>query len=49
MKKESNGDENPDNFKRKKKFLLATAHVVLSAGMIAPINVVNADEIYYEN
>ena len=33
----------------KKKFLLEAALVVLSAGMIAPINVVNADEIYYEN
>ena len=33
----------------KKKFLLVAALVVLSAGMIAPINVVNADEIYYEN
>ena len=33
----------------KKKFLLAAALVGLSAGMLAPTNVVNADEIYYEN
>ena len=49
MKKESNGDENPDNFKRKKKFLLEAALVGLSVGMLAPTNVVNEDEIYYEN
>ena len=33
----------------KKKFLLAAALVGLSAVTLAPTNVVNADEIYYEN
>ena len=33
----------------KKKFLLAAALVGLSAATLAPTNVVNADEIYYEN
>ncbi len=33
----------------KKKFLLAAALVGLSAVALAPTNVVNADEIYYEN
>ena len=33
----------------KKKFLLAAALVGLSAAALAPTNVVNADEIYYEN
>ena len=32
----------------KKKFLLAAALVGLSAVALAPTNVVNADEIYYE-
>ncbi len=33
----------------KKKFLLAAALVGISAATLAPTNVVNADEIYYEN
>lgn len=33
----------------KKKFLLVAALVGLSVGMLAPTNVVNEDEIYYEN
>lgn len=33
----------------KKEFLLATALVGLSAGILAPTNLVNAEEIYYEN
>ena len=33
----------------KKKFLLAAALVGLSAVALEPTNVVNADEIYYEN
>ncbi len=33
----------------KKKFLLEAALVGLSVGMLAPTNVVNEDEIYYEN
>lgn len=49
MKNESNGDEKHYGFKRKKKFLLAAALVGLSAVALAPTNVVNADEIYYEN
>ncbi|WP_455040796.1 hypothetical protein [Granulicatella adiacens] len=33
----------------KKEFLLAATLVGLSAGMLAPTNLVNVEEIYYEN